>query len=731
MAVVRERELEAFLEVNLPVVSNWVFGALHNQQRLVWAPTGILSWPRPRPQRQDVDYSGLYASLVECLPAVDPYQATLLSAFEPAPPWPYTPGLPESRSRRWFARLHGAPCQQVADRSQEFFEGMGETIVDAVRLLRHPSAQLPPSTPSPPTLEANPVPPVAAATPAAAAPLPLPAPSHSPTKPRARPAADPETPIRQLDRASVQIVARPLIFTPVAQVQGVLVVPGKAPAAIMATAMERLITWLQGKDVAVPADWRDRASWEAGTDGAARQVWCESADGHVAIRFDEPCGELPGRQWRAEFTMVESDGRVYVGTKVSAMVHKGVATNVRPSVPKWVRSLATDLAFVADGQVLTGRPTEIANEGQLKRLVDLIRGRRSCAVVVCVTPRARSKEGNLAAQLASRVAGAAHVATLHARLLPRFVAELGDAGRIQANGVRFYGRAFDQALAAVRCPVLPSNLWPSYGGVDLLAEACAAETVLVQDPDDLPSFAQIRQFVVRQRRKLERQRNEGASRKIEDRLSAALAERESLEGDLGAAEQLVDELQRTIDAQTQELRAKETKLWFLEQRVQELEALHTTVAAPSDEPAPSTWDELHIWTERRYSDRLVITDKARRAARDSVFADVVFVSEVIQLLAGPYWEMRTGNDAARSVYLEEAKRLRVDVSGVGDALRVSRLACQYRVTWKGRTYMLDTHVSGSSSRDRQRGFRLYFAWDDERRLIVVGSFPEHLTNGHS
>lgn len=733
MVAIIECEGEGTLHADLPIVSRWVFGALHNQLLLPWVPVGLLR--KPKPPSEDLEYRVLYASMVEWLPAIEPDEKALLTAYEPSPPWPYAPGLPDSPSRRRFTVLHGYPGQEFADRSRQFFECMAGTVEEARRLLRQPieltgslnepESSIPAAETALQAGELNSKLDSTSFAPIAPDPVPL------PTETRARATTEPETPIRQLDRASVQIAARPLTFTPVAQVQGVLVAPGKPPATIMAVATERLIAWLQGKDVAVPVDWRSRASWEAGTDGAARQVWCESADAHFAVRFDEPCGELPGRQWRVEFTMVENDGRVLVGTKVSALVHKGVPTSVRPSVPKWVRSLATDLTFVADDQVLTDRPTDVGNETQLQRLVGLISGRRSCAVVVCVTPRARSKEGALAAQLASRVAGAAHVITLHARLLPALARALGDAGRIPPSGVRFFGRAFDKSLAAVRCPILPPGLWPSYAGVDLLAEACAAETVSLQDPDDLPSFAQIRQFVVRRRRQFERQRNEGASRKIEDRLKASIAERDALEGDLGAAEQLVEELQRTIDAQVDDLRAKETKLWFLEQRVQELEARQAAGEATSEDPAPISWDELYAWTERRYSDRLVITDKARRAARDSVFADVGFVSEVISLLAGPYWDMRTGDETARDAYLEEAKRLRVDVSGVGDALNTARLAGQYRTTWKGRTYTLDTHVSGSSSRDRQRGFRLYFAWDVERRLIVVGSFPEHLTNAHS
>lgn len=733
MVAIIKSEHEVTLHANLRIVSRWVFGALHNQLLLPWVPADLLR--KQRPPSDDLEYRVLYASMVEWLPAIEPDEKALLTSYEPSPPWPYAPGLPDSPSRRRFTVLHGSPSQGLADRSREFFECMADTVGEARQLLRR-AIELTGSWNEP---ESS-VPPAEAALQAgepssrlgltSVAPV-APAPSPLPIGARVLAATEPEAPIRQLDRASVQITARPLTFTPVAQVQGVLVAPGKPPATIMAMATERLIVWLQGKDVAVPVDWQNRASWEAGTDGAARQVWCESADAHFAVRFDEPCGELPGRQWRVEFTMVENDGRVLMGTKVSAMVHKGVPTSVRPSVPKWVRSLARDLAFVADDQVLTDRPADVGNETQLHRLVGLITGRRSCAVVVCVTPRARSKEGALAAQLASRVAGAAHVITLHARLLPALARALGDAGRIPPSGVRFYGRAFDKSLAAVRCPILPPDLWPSYGGVDLLAEACAAETVSLQDPDDLPSFAQIRQFVVRRRRQFERQRSEGASRKIEDRLNAAMAERDALEGDLGAAEQLVEELQRTIDAQADDLRAKETKLWFLEQRVQELQDSQVAGEAPSTDSPPTTWDELYAWAERRYFDRLVITDKARRAARDSVFADVGFVSEVISLLAGPYRDMRTGDETARDTYLEEAKRLRVDVSGVGDALNSARLAGQYRTTWKGRTYSLDTHVSGSSSRDRQRGFRLYFAWDVERRLIVVGSFPEHLTNAHS
>lgn len=51
----------------------------------------------------------------------------------------------------------------------------------------------------------------------------------------------------------------------------------------------------------------------------------------------------------------------------------------------------------------------------------------------------------------------------------------------------------------------------------------------------------------------------------------------------------------------------------------------------------------------------------------------------------------------------------------------------YFITYSGKKCELNRHLKGSNIRDRQKGFRLYFFWDDDTKQVIVGSLPEHLT----
>ena len=75
--------------------------------------------------------------------------------------------------------------------------------------------------------------------------------------------------------------------------------------------------------------------------------------------------------------------------------------------------------------------------------------------------------------------------------------------------------------------------------------------------------------------------------------------------------------------------------------------------------------------------------------------------------------------------------LGVRISPVGDAADMRQYEAEYRVRWEGRTYRLDMHVAGSDSRDKQRGLRIYFEWDAEQELVIVGHLPTHLTSTHT
>jgi hypothetical protein len=127
---------------------------------------------------------------------------------------------------------------------------------------------------------------------------------------------------------------------------------------------------------------------------------------------------------------------------------------------------------------------------------------------------------------------------------------------------------------------------------------------------------------------------------------------------------------------------------------------------------------------------LVITPKAERAAQRSAHADVSHVYDCIHFLGTTYRDMKRGL-CPKEDCDQGLAALGVRVSPTGKAAETARFEGEYGVMWEGQRYRLDMHLAGSPSRDERYGLRVYFAWDDEQELIIVGHLPGHLTNSLS
>ncbi len=154
-------------------------------------------------------------------------------------------------------------------------------------------------------------------------------------------------------------------------------------------------------------------------------------------------------------------------------------------------------------------------------------------------------------------------------------------------------------------------------------------------------------------------------------------------------------------------------------------------AAAEEVRFPDTWDGLEDFAARYLAPHVVLTQKAVRAARGSLFENVPFAFEVLLMLAADYVPMRRGEVGARERFEAAVMRLRVDVSMTGESVEVWKLKGSYSVLFEGERYPLDLHVRGSSSRDPRQGFRVYFHYREEDDCLIVGSFPSHLENRSS
>lgn len=185
----------------------------------------------------------------------------------------------------------------------------------------------------------------------------------------------------------------------------------------------------------------------------------------------------------------------------------------------------------------------------------------------------------------------------------------------------------------------------------------------------------------------------------------------------------VEYMQQLLADQGDELRQVKAQLRSLK--------LHDRKASsPTTAPAIEwTLDALSQWCVE-HEDHIVVLPRARAGAKKSRFEDPSLIYTALDILAGPYRELRTGHiDQAtfNDILLPTGLRLEGSVAPSiageqGDA---------YFVTWAGRKQFMGLHLLKGGGRDERYCFRMYFFWDVASQRAVVGSMPAHLANSLS
>ena len=152
-------------------------------------------------------------------------------------------------------------------------------------------------------------------------------------------------------------------------------------------------------------------------------------------------------------------------------------------------------------------------------------------------------------------------------------------------------------------------------------------------------------------------------------------------------------------------------------------------------PIPGSYPDLPKWVDSYFADRLFLPARAVRAIKDAVFEDIALVYKALKLLAESYWPMKANPEpdlrqTLSNDWEEGLKRLQLDYNP--HAITPNRLGefreaytIKYRIGQSSRQ-VLGPHLKFGSAKDDRYCMRIYFLWDDDRQLVVVGHLPAHL-----
>ncbi len=214
----------------------------------------------------------------------------------------------------------------------------------------------------------------------------------------------------------------------------------------------------------------------------------------------------------------------------------------------------------------------------------------------------------------------------------------------------------------------------------------------------------------------------------EDREDALRAEIDELKAANRDAEGRIAALMQAredIDEENAGLRRDKHRL---QQRLAALEGGAAPAEVGSAVPPLESYAELPAWTERHFGGRVALSGRALRSLKGAEFEDVGLVGRAVRLLGETYWRMKTGGGKElRKAFDDELNALRLLETPSLSRDRQGKARDDFSIEWNGRRLMLDRHLkTAAKTRDPRYCFRLYFAWDDSDRQVVIGHLPGHM-----
>ncbi|MFN4327652.1 MAG: hypothetical protein ACK4FF_02145 [Limnobacter sp.] len=152
-------------------------------------------------------------------------------------------------------------------------------------------------------------------------------------------------------------------------------------------------------------------------------------------------------------------------------------------------------------------------------------------------------------------------------------------------------------------------------------------------------------------------------------------------------------------------------------------------------PTPTSYADIQRWIDSYFSDRLTLHGRAIRGLKEALFEDVTLVCNSLRLLASAYWDMRANHDPEQRQILSQkwedgVKNLRLEYNHQSiSPNRLGEFRSTYTIDYRiGQSpqQILGPHLKFGSTKDDRFCMRIYFLWDDDRQLVVIGSLPAHL-----
>ena len=546
----------------------------------------------------------------------------------------------------------------------------------------------------------------------------------------------------QLQPLAQRLAAAQTVSVPVLQVGAAL--PRRDAAAAQACAAVR--DWLAGKiDARLPPEAARHVSFDLRPD-ADLEVVTSPAPWVWAARFGEPDRSVPGRAWGVEVAIYRGEEpRFALRLTCTAPISGDAADSgdFIPAVPAFVHRIAATIGLSSAGHALEAEAVPVASAEDVSDLVALIEAQERRVPVVVASTLEHLGEPSPpfdADALAQAMAGLCHVFVVSFAAARLLTERMGKEWSVFHGGCRLYLPGLDRARQSPRQHrlILGKDLQTAEARTESLARLrrLIARSSIEQPNarQDFPPFRELRARLAQ----IAADQGLQAATGPADRRTLLEAKIRSLEQQVESALEVAtqeEEKVLRIRAEMEQLREDLDEVkrhnFLLRERIAALERRNGPGFAERQQALrPDSYQELGEWAERCFPDRLVLSAKARRAVAGSAFRDIGLVCDALELLATAYVDMRR-EGKGRDAYEAGLRRLYLDDDQIAASPDHHRNDPQYICRYEGDEFFTGRHLKKGTSYDPRECLRIYYAWDEDGRRVMIGHLTTHLTTAVS
>ncbi len=527
------------------------------------------------------------------------------------------------------------------------------------------------------------------------------------------------------------------------------------PGQVYGRTIEKVLEWLSEKEphlLPVP-DWH-LSSFRKEEQGQVlevvslphRSIWSARLT-HPDVGLGEQYKPVAGRSWTTDVSVVAEGGRVNFGIEVFASTLNPEAPQpafIRPGV---IRSLA-ESAGLSQVRPLDGKPWKVESPEDLDALEILLSDRdRDLAVVVVSQPDPRRWAGPGEAPeslldceaLARKTLGYAHVAKLPFSLSFEWTKRVGKSWSVFDGAVRTYmpGLDFEHDPLSAH-PLAFKDRILVFSGENaegpeafrgFLVKKLWVTMPRVPFPWQPLVFVPDARVIESEERARETLGGEACAdcQKQYERQAEALKDKiRSAEEEANKWLQVADDYLKDLDYHRQQTHVLQGAVEALRAQLEE----KTGQSLDAEIPIPDNYEVMPDWVDEHLAGRLVFLPRAARAVKDAVYQDPPLVYKGLLLLANEYRNMRlVVEEGGKEKFEARCEELGLRFGGSMTEVAVGEYEDEYFVPYpvgSGLKRKLEFHLRRGNSRDERQCLGIYFFWDEQARLVVVGSLPAHL-----